>query len=152
MPSGAGGAYEDYSKSPYDYCFLFDAQNAEGGKLNSFNQYLDHAANCIYSQSIGPMNRRSNSSEDNTIRALAREKGRNRYAGAGASMLIYPVNDVKKFIALKWARENVSNQWLVVDRAYKEICMENAEKREKGINAQNPEPFTFYMNHIDSLK
>ena len=152
MPSGAGGAYEDYSKSPYDYCFLFDAQNAEGGKLNSFNQYLDHAANCIYSQSIGPMNRRSNSSEDNTIRALAREKGRNRYAGAGASMLIYPVDDVKKFIALKWARENVSNQWLVVDRAYKEICMENAEKREKGINAQNPEPFTFYMNHIDSLK
>ena len=24
------------------------------------NQYLDHAANCIYSQSIGPMNKRSN--------------------------------------------------------------------------------------------
>ena len=152
MPSGAGGAYEDYSKSPYDYCFLFDAQNAEGGKLNSFNQYLDHAANCIYSQSIGPMNKRSNSSEDNTIRALARERGRNRYAGAGASMLIYPVNDIKKFIALKWTSECVSNQWLVIDKVYKEICIENASKRQKGINAPNPEPFNFYMQQIDNLK
>ena len=78
FPRVASDGYEEYDVSPYDYCFLFDAQNAEGAKLNSFEQYLDHAANCIYAQSIGPMNKRSNSSEDNTLRKLAKEKGRNR--------------------------------------------------------------------------
>ena len=78
FPRAASAGYEEYDVRPYDFCLLFDAQNADGSKLNSFDQYLDHAANCIYAQSIGPMNKRSNSSEDNTIRKLAKERGRNR--------------------------------------------------------------------------
>ena len=105
FPRVSSTGYDEYRVRPYDFCFLFDAQNAEGRKLNSFNQYLDHAANCIYAQSIGPMNKRSNSSEDNTIRRLCEERGRNRYAGAGSSMLVYPVDDVKEYIALNWQKK-----------------------------------------------
>lgn len=125
FPRAASNGYEEYDVRPYDFCFLFDAQNAEGGKLNSFDQYLDHAANCIYAQSIGPMNKRSNSSEDNTIRKLAKERGRNRYAGAGASMLVYPFEDIRTLIALKWTKQCVSKQWMVFDDLYKELCKEN---------------------------
>lgn len=151
FPRSSAAGYEEYNVRPYDFCFLFDAQNADGSKLNSFDQYLDHAANCIYAQSIGPMNKRSNSSEDNTIRKLAKERGRNRYAGAGASMLIYPFEDIRSFIALKWAKQCVSKQWLVFDNIYKEICKENAKKIEQGLSAQNPEPAEFYANQIESL-
>ena len=151
FPRAASAGYEEYDVRPYDFCFLFDAQNADGSKLNSFDQYLDHAANCIYAQSIGPMNKRSNSSEDNTIRKLAKERGRNRYAGAGASMLIYPFTDIKSFIALKWAKQTVSKQWLTFDNAYKEICQDNDKSREEGINIQNPDPYDFYANQIESM-
>lgn len=151
FPREAADGFEEYDVSPYDFCFLFDAQNAEGAKLNSHEQYLDHAATCIYAQSIGPMNRRSNSSEDNTIRSLARESGRNRYAGAGASILLYPFEDIRKYIALNWAKLCVSDQWLEFDRMYKDICKENARSRELGINAQNPDESTFYVSQIDSL-
>ncbi len=151
FPRAASAGYEEYDVRPYDFCFLFDAQNAEGSKLNSFDQYLDHAANCIYAQSIGPMNKRSNSSEDNTIRKLAKERGRNRYAGAGASMLIYPFTDIKSFIALKWAKQTVSKQWLTFDNAYKEICQDNDKSREEGINIQNPDANEFYANQIESM-
>ena len=48
FPRVGSSGYDEYDVRPYDFCFLFDAQNAEGSKLNSFNQYLDHAANCIY--------------------------------------------------------------------------------------------------------
>ena len=113
--------YEEIDLRPFDFCFLFDAQNAEGSKLNSFEQYLDHAANCIYAQSIGPMNKRSNSSEDNTIRKLAQARGRNRYAGAGASMLIYPFEDIRRFIALNWAKQTVSKQWMTFDNISKDL-------------------------------
>ena len=150
FPRAASEGYEEYDVRPYDFCFLFDAQNADGSKLNSFDQYLDHAANCIYAQSIGPMNKRSNSSEDNTIRKLAKERGRNRYAGAGASMLIYPFEDIKTLIALKWAKQCVSKQWLVYDNLYKEMCKENDQKREEGLSAKEQPLAQFYVNQVES--
>ncbi len=149
FPRVGSSEFEQYNVRPYDFCFLFDAQNTEGKKLNDFNQYLDHAANCIYSQSIGPMNKRSNSSEDNTIRELCAESGRNRYAGAGSSMLIYPVEDVKDYIALKWTQECVSDQWLVFDRMYKEKCINNAEMRSHGYAVKDANPSMDYIESID---
>lgn len=150
FPRVASNGYEEYKVRPYDFCFLFDAQNAEGSKLNSFDQYLDHAANCIYAQSIGPMNKRSNSSEDNTIRKLAKERGRNRYAGAGASMLVYPVEDIKKLVALKWAKQGVSNQWMKYDALYKELRKENEKKANKGIPVKEQKLSVFYANQVES--
>ncbi len=118
FPRPGSDEYEEYNVRPYDFCFLFDAQNAQGRKLNNYNQYLDHAANCIYTQSIGPMNKRSNSSEDNTIRELCAERGRNRYAGAGSSSIVYPLKDVEEYIALNWTKQSVSDSWLQFDKDY----------------------------------
>ncbi len=150
FPRAASNDYEEYRVRPYDFCFLFDAQNAEGSKLNSFNQYLDHAANCIYAQSIGPMNKRSNSSEDNTIRRLCEERGRNRYAGAGSSMLIYPVEDVKNYIALNWARECVSSQWMTFDHTYKELRRSHAAMRAQGINVADDNQGRCYITTVET--
>ena len=151
FPRPASKEHEEYHVRPYDFCFLFDAQNADGCNLNSFEQYLDHAASCIYAQSIGPMNKRSNSSEDNVIRRLTADIGRNRYAGAGSSMLIYPVEDVKEYIALHWTRESVSGQWLVYDDMYKKECQKNARIRTKGAHVPNPDPVHHYINTVESM-
>lgn len=150
FPRAASMGYEEYDVRPYDFCFLFDAQNADGSKLNSFDQYLDHAANCIFAQSIGPMNKRSNSSEDNTIRKLAKERGRNRYAGAGASMLIYPYEDLRSLIALRWARQCVSKQWMVYDNLYKDMRREMERQKEKGLSVKEQSLTAFYASQVES--
>lgn len=150
FPSVASNEYEQYNIRPYDFCFLFDAQNADGKKLSSFNEYLDHAANCIYAQSIGPMNKRSNSSEDNTIRKLAAERGRNRYAGAGTSMLTYPTADVRRYLALNWAKESVSDVWLMFDREFSELQKRNAEKRRSGIHTQDLKRGASYISSVEA--
>ena len=150
FPRVASDGYEEYDIRPYDFCFLFDAQNANGGNLNDFEQYLDHAASCIYAQSIGPMNKRSNSSEDNTIRKLAKERGRNRYAGAGSSMMIYPFEDIRSFIALKWARETVSKQWLVYDNEYKQLRAEYEKRKADGFAAVPPSADEYYATAIET--
>ena len=150
FPRVSSREYEDFKVRPLDFCFLFDAQNAEGSKLNSFEQYIDHAANCIYAQSIGPMNKRSNSSEDNTIRRLCEENGRNRYAGAGSSMLIYPVEDLKEYIALHWAKENVSKQWLYFDHEYAQLRKRNEEQRGMGLNVRDLDPSKIYIQTVES--
>lgn len=151
FPRVGSTGFEEYDVRPYDFCFLFDAQNTEGKKLNSFNQYLDHAANCIYSQSIGPMNKRSNSSEDNTIRELCAQRGRNRYAGAGSAMLIYPNEDVKEFIALNWAKECVSKQWLVFDDMYKEKRLAASQMRAEGLHVRDVDAAADYIASIDQM-
>lgn len=148
FPQVASEEYENYDVRPYDYCFLFDAQNVDGKKLNSFTDYLDHAANCIYAQSIGPMNKRSNSSEDNTIRALAKEGGRNRYAGAGTSILKYPFEDVKEYVALNWAKESISEQWMQFDRLFKEQKEENERRRKEGIMTKEIKMSDCYITSV----
>ncbi|MCR4586960.1 MAG: tubulin-like doman-containing protein [Lachnospiraceae bacterium] len=150
FPSVSSGDYEEYNVRPFDFCFLFDAQNSDGMKLNSFSQYLDHAANCIYAQSIGPMNKRSNSSEDNTIRKLVSERGRNRYAGAGTSMLIYPTTDVKRYMSLTWAKECVSDVWLMFDRTFRDLVKRNAEMRRKGHHVADIKEATNYIESVEA--
>lgn len=104
VPRIGSDEYDSYEETPYDFCFLFDAQNKDGKKLTSFEQYKEHAANCIYAQSIGPMNKRSNSSEDNVVRLLCKTGGRSRYCGAGSAMLVYPFKDIKEYLALQWGK------------------------------------------------
>jgi hypoxanthine-guanine phosphoribosyltransferase len=149
FPKVGTGDFEEYDVLPMDFCFMFDAQNIEGKKLNSTEQYLDHAATCIYAQSIGPMNARSNSSEDNTIRTLVSGQSRNRYAGAGASELAYPSDHILRYIALKWATQTVSDHWSVFDRDFKKKSIENNRARLSGHNVPEIDPATEYVNSVD---
>ena len=130
FPRPGSNEYDEYNIRPYDFCFLFDAQNTQGRKLNSYGQYLEHAANCIYAQSIGPMNKRSNSSEDNTIRELCAERGRNRYAGAGSASIVYPLKDVERFIALNWTKQCVSDSWLQFDKSFFDKKQNEADDKD----------------------
>jgi hypothetical protein len=149
FPKAGTSEFEEYDVLPMDFCFMFDAQNIEGKKLNSTEQYLDHAATCIYAQSIGPMNTRSNSSEDNTIRTLVSGQSRNRYAGAGASELNYPSDHILRYIALKWAAQTVSDHWTVFDRDYHKKSIENNRARLRGHNVPEIDPATEYVNSVD---
>jgi hypothetical protein len=148
FPKVGTNEFEEYDVLPMDFCFLFDAQNIEGKKLNSTEQYINHAATCIYAQSIGPMNTRSYSSEDNTIRTLAAGQSRNRYAGAGASELLYPSKHIIRHIALNWASQTVSQQWTKFDREFKKQSIENKRDRMKGHAVKE---ITIEKAYIDSV-
>lgn len=132
MPVAGTDRHEEYDELPYNFCFLFDAQNSNGEKLNSLEQYTDHAANILYSMSFGAINKRINSAEDNVIRTLSKGGGRNRYAGAGASRLIYPYEDICQLIGLSWASKSITDQWLEYDRQFVEDNRKAQKRREEG--------------------
>ncbi|MDR2596754.1 MAG: tubulin-like doman-containing protein [Treponema sp.] len=151
FPNIGSDGFEKYDVLPMDFCFMFDAQNINGSKLNSTEQYLQHAATCIYAQSIGPMNTRSNSSEDNVIRTLVSGQSRNRYAGAGASELVYPSDHILNFIALKWAAQTVTGTWTLFDKEYKSKSIQNNQAKMKGL-PYDPDikPETEYIKTVDT--
>ena len=55
---------------PFDFCFLFDGQNAEDNTLTSKKQYMEQAAQALYEQNIGPMQEGAFSIEDNIIKEI----------------------------------------------------------------------------------
>lgn len=134
IPRPGSNEQDDIADSPMDFCFLYDAQNIDGQQLTNFNDYIDHAANCIYAQSIAPTSKRSNSSEDNVIGEVVKAGGRNRFCGAGSSLLEYPVKDVEKYLTLIWARDSISSEWLDVDRDFKKKQKEYLEQKRQGLN------------------
>jgi hypothetical protein len=145
---GADGV-EEITAMPYDFCFLFDAKNSSGGSLDSFATYLDHAATCIYTQSIGPMSKKSNSREDNVLREVIKNDGRNRYAGAGASRLVYPWAHVRDVVGLRWADLALSEQWLQFDYQYKDRLEALARQRELGYVAHDLDIATEFIGAIE---
>ena len=135
---------------PYDFCFLFDANNSSGGSLDSFAAYLDHAATCVYTQSIGPMSKKSNSREDNVLREVIKNDGRNRYAGAGASRLVYPWQHVRDVVAYQWANLALSTQWLQFDDQFKDRQEALAKQRAKGFAARDLDMPSEFINAVDA--
>lgn len=131
-PRAGSNEQDEYTGRPMDFCFLFDAQNLNGMKLNSFAEYKEHAANCIYGMAIAPTSKRSNSSEDNVIREIVFAGGRNRFAGAGSSMLIYPTEDIKRYLALTWTKDSISDEWLEIDRRFADEQKSNRNMRKAG--------------------
>ncbi|MBO5744357.1 MAG: hypothetical protein J6R60_01060, partial [Clostridia bacterium] len=117
MPTpGTVDEYDDYALNPMDCCFLFDGQNQDGDGLQNFSMYKQHVADCIYASSISMINKRLNSSEDNTILQRCAENGRNRYCGFGTSKIVYPFKDVRDYIAMTWMNQSMTTDWLRYDK------------------------------------
>lgn len=149
FPKIAGEGVEAVSAMPYDFCFLFDATNSSGAGLDSFAAYKDHAATCIYTQSLGPMSKKHNSREDNVLREVIKNDGRNRYAGAGASRLVYPWEHLRDYVAFRWANQALSTQWLAYDEQIRERREALAQQRESGFAVKDLDAPQEYIQLID---
>lgn len=149
FPQVGGDGFEEVKAMPYDFCFLFEAHNSEQNNLDSFAAYMDHAATCIYTQSIGPMSKKSNSREDNVLREVIKNDGRNRYAGAGASRLVYPWYHLRDYTGYKWAQHALSAQWLQFDDIYLEQKAAQMQQREAGYAVKDLDPGQVFISAVD---
>lgn len=127
------------SMLPFDFCFLLDGQNAEDSTLIDLEQYKAQAAQALYEQNVGPMQRRAFSMEDNIIKEMSNPGnfGRNRFGGIGASVLRYPYMEVSEYIAYGWAMDSIGGQghsakWMKYDNEY---GIKMREARKKGLDA-----------------
>lgn len=152
MPDSTTSNYVDYSVTPFNFCFLYDKRNTDDLQLISFVDYEEHAANTIYTQTMSGISSRSNSNEDNAIKALVSSQGRNCFCGAGSSLMKYPRDSVLDFVASSWAVESMSTDWLKVDRDFRK-----EEKNQKILRKKNPSLKVitrqeFYLNAIEKAE
>lgn len=148
MPDPATGEYVDYKTAPFNFCFLFGAQNTADQDLRSFEEYKEQAANIVYAQAVSALSGRSNSNEDNTILTLCSGNGHNRFCGAGSSRMYYPQKDVVRYLADQWALQGMGEQWLSIDDAYQVYRrrQEQLQEKDPGIVIQPVEEY--YMDAV----
>lgn len=121
---------------PFDFCFLMDGQNAEDSTLVNAKQYEFQAAQALYEQNIGPMQKKAFSVEDNIIKEMSNpgNYGRNRFGGIGAGVICYPYEEIADYIACGWALDSIGGEgeaakWAKYDNAF-EIKLQDARKKD----------------------
>ncbi len=140
---------------PFDFCFLMDGQNAEDSTMVSIGQYEIQAAQALYEQNIGPMQKKAFSVEDNIIKEMSNPGnfGRNRFGGIGAGTIRYPYEDIADFIAYEWAMESIggegeASKWGKYDNEF-EVKFREAQK--KGLSyTEAPKRSEVYISKMNS--
>ncbi|XPV75584.1 MAG: tubulin-like doman-containing protein [Desulfovibrio sp.] len=136
---------------PYDFSFLYDSENIKGENLRNFDNYLSQMTRTIYLQLFSPIASHSFSEEDNFMIRLIKEKGLNRYCGAGASSLIYPYEDIIKYCAIRRAYESISVEWLQVDWDYNDEIKLYEQDRQAGVKRERPAIHQRYVDILNRL-
>lgn len=139
---------------PFDFCFLLDGQNAEDSTLVNLDQYKVQAAQALYEQNIGPMQKRAFSVEDNIIKEMSNPGnfGRNRFGGIGAGVIRYPYEEIADYIAYDWAMASIGGQgqaakWSKYDNAYEQ---KRREAIKKGLSeTEIPKRAEVYVSELN---
>lgn len=121
---------------PFDFCFLLDRVDKSQESMQTLDQYKEFAAQSLYEQNIGPMEKDAFGIEDNIIKEFANgdNLGRNRFGGIGASVLKYPYEDVLEYVAYSRAISCIGNgetvgEWLKYDKAFEKEKAELKKRR-----------------------
>lgn len=161
------GEDEVLDNLPFDFCFLLDRIDEKQRSMKTLAQYENFAAQSIYEQNVGPMNKSASSKEDNIVKEFIDpvKLGRCRFGGAGASVLRYPYAEIRDYIALNWTQrailgavaEDVSdevraklikNSWLRFDAEYNN----EVKKFERNSNATASDEPIMANVYIDAIE
>ncbi len=122
---------------PMDFCFLMDGQDAEDSTMISIGQYIEQAAQALYEQNIGPMQKKAFSVEDNIIKEMTKpgNYGRNRFGGIGAGVIRYPYEKIADYVAYDLAIDSIGGEgeatkWTKYDNA---VALYQAEQKKRGV-------------------
>lgn len=122
---------------PMDFCFLMDGQDAEDSTMINIGQYIEQAAQALYEQNIGPMQKKAFSVEDNIIKEMTKpgNYGRNRFGGIGAGVIRYPYEKVADYVSYDLAIDSIGGEgeatkWTKYDNA---VLSYKAEQKKRGV-------------------
>ena len=140
---------------PFDFCFLLDRVDQSQESMQTLQQYKEFAAQSLYEQNIGPMEKDAFGIEDNIIKEFANgdNLGRNRFGGIGASVLRYPYEDIVEYVANSRAIACIGDgetvgEWLKYDKAYEKEKAEFKKRRAYTMD-KAPELASVYVNAVN---
>lgn len=121
----------DGANIPYHAFYLIEGMDNNGGVGNaSLDTIKKQIARMAYTILFSPVKGEAESTEDNLILQEMEGGGMNRYSSAGLCCLVYPYETVKEYVTLRWVKDLVKAEWLLIDKAYEEE-LDNAYSEQK---------------------
>lgn len=116
---------------PYDAFYLIEGTDNMGGIGNaSIGTVKDQIAKMIFTLLFTPVKAEDAGILDNTVLQDMEGGGMNRYSSAGMCVLRYPYEQAREYVTMRWVKELVSEEWLLLDRLY-EAEKKEAQDRQK---------------------
>ncbi len=140
------------SNIPYDFVFLFDRDGDDKKNLGGgIIPYYKQVEETLFLLAASRAGERSLSIANNELLKLIQSNGYARFCGSAVSRLIYPVDDMARFCALKWIAGNISEQWSETDRRFMILINEYNKAKLQGREYPRPNRREHYLQTIPSL-
>ncbi len=125
---------------PYDYLYLIEGSNADGGiGIAPLDSVESLAARMVHTLMFTPVSNNALSIEDNMILQDAAHNGMNRYSSAGMTRLIYPQEQAREYVTLCTVRDLVKNEWMTIDNGFLDQVSEARSRQNTDGQAAIPQ-------------
>lgn len=136
---------------PYDYCYIYDKEDAKGRVLSTVEDYKRMIAENLFSQIYGPVSDRLYGHFINEIRNIIRENCENIFGGVSVGKLIYPYDDLCDYVTNKVVEENLKDKLLRIDEEYDRQMKQFEENKQNGIDTEKPDRMNIYIDQFEQL-
>lgn len=131
---------------PYDYLYLIEGSNADGGiGIAPLNSVESLAARMVHTLMFTPVSNNALSIEDNMILQDAAHNGMNRYSSAGMTRLVYPLEQAREYVTLCTVRNLVQNEWMIIDNAFQDRMAEARSRQRTDGQVKLPQMKSAYV-------
>ncbi len=139
---------------PFKSITLIDYENQGGGTLDGgLPSYINLASLAAYELLLTPIGGRAASAGVNDVRtklAAAAQGNVNYYSGVGTSAVVYPTGKVLDYLSLRYAGRILSDEWLLLDRRYRDALRRYEERRAARVSSERrPERASSYVRDLD---
>lgn len=121
----------DGSNIPYDAFYLIEGTDNTGSTGNvSIATVKKQIAKIIFTILFTPVKAQHEGISDNSTLDDMEQEGMNRYSSVGMCSLVYPVEKVQEYVTLRWIKELIKEEWLLLDKQF-ESEKKEAQARQK---------------------
>ncbi len=111
----------DTTTKPFDLIYFVDKANEKGGIMRDIKDYYRVMANIAYTRLYSPMNTVIEGGESNELRVHAAVPTA-IYGGAGYAKIVYPYEDILKYIAEAHVLGELDARWTYFDDLWQNEC------------------------------
>ena len=139
------GLIDEGSNIPYNSFYLVEGTDNKGTTgNNSLETIKNQVARMIHTLLFTPVGEKAASSENNGTLLDIYCQGMNRYSAAGLCSLVYPYEQIKEYISLRFCKKIINDEWLLLDQ-------ECEQEKKDAMSKQKSDPFSQDSGHHGHL-
>lgn len=112
---------ENANNKPFNLLYFVDSANEEGGVLTSIEQYYAVMADIVYTRLYSPIEESIRSGESNELGPHSKYPTA-IYGSAGYGRIIYPYEDIIRYLAVRKTSDEVGGAWFAFEDAWSVYC------------------------------